>query len=252
MSLTVKQVAELSGVTVRTLHHYDHIGLVKPARRSAAGYRLYEDEDLERLQEVLFYRELGFGLREIRRMCERPDRDRRAVLLHHRDLLHERMDRIAAMVDAVEAALDADGRGVTMDRNEMFEVFGDFDPRDHETEVETRWSGPLLDESRRRTGGYGKAQWQQIKAEGDGIALAFAAHLRRGDEPSDDAVVGIAESHRSHIDRWFYPCSTAMHVGLATLYVSDPRFQEYWDKHEPGLAAYVKAAIEANAARTPD
>lgn len=252
MSLTVKQVASLAGVTVRTLHHYDQIGLLKPSRRSPAGYRLYEDRDLERLQEVLFYRELGFGLEEIGELARRPEHDRRAALLHHRELLDTRIHRLEAMVDAVDRALHAEQTGVRMSKEEMFEVFGDFDPTEHEAEVEARWSGPALDESRRRTGRYGKAQWQQIKDEAEGLAKAFAAHLRAGDEPTGSAVVGIAESHRAHIDRWFYPCSRPMHVGLARMYVEDPRFRDYWDRHEPGLASYVQVAIEANAARSEE
>jgi DNA-binding transcriptional MerR regulator len=245
--LTVKQVAEVSGVTVRTLHHYDQIGLLSPSTRSRAGYRLYDDRDLQRLQEVLFYRELGFGLAEIREVTGRPEHDRKAALSHHRELLSARIVHLRAMIEAVETALDAEKRGVTMTKEELFEVFGDFDPTQHEPEVEERWSGQLLDESRQRTRKYGKTQWQQIKNEGDGIAIAFAAHFRAGDAPDDEAVVGIAESHRGHIERWFYPCPPEMHVGLAQMYVGDPRFKEYWDKHEAGLAEYVKAAIEANA-----
>jgi DNA-binding transcriptional MerR regulator len=195
---------------------------------------------------VLFYRELGFGLETIREMTGRPEHDRKSALSHHRELLSARIAHLRAMIVAVDAALDAEDRGITMNREDMFEVFGDFDPTQHEAEVEERWSGPLVDESRRRTRTYGKAQWQQIKDEGEGIAIAFAAHLRVGDAPTEGTVVGIAESHRRHIDRWFYPCPPQMHAGLAQMYVGDPRFKEYWDKHEPGLAEYVKAAIEAN------
>lgn len=244
--LTVSEVARLAGVTVRTLHHYDRIGLVPPSARSRSGYRLYDDADLERLQEVLFYRELGFGLDRIRELARGPDHDRGGALRHQRTLLAARRQRLDAMIDAVDAALDAHGKGVTMTREEMFEVFGDEDPSRYEAEVEERWSGPLLEESKRRTRTYDKEQWQAIKDEGDALARAFADTFEAGHAASSPEATHIAERHRLHIDRWFYPCSRAIHVGLADMYVADARFTDYWDRHAVGLAAFVKAAIEAN------
>jgi len=248
MGLTVSQVARVSGVTVRTLHHYDQIGLLTPGSRSAAGYRLYLDGDLERLQEILFYRELGFGLDEIREMADRPDHDRAVALRHQRALLSSRVVHLEAMIEAVDAALEAEGSGMKMSKEDMFEVFGDFDPKTYEEEVEEKWSGPLLAESRRRTGQYGKEQWKAIKAEEEDIGTAFAESLADGADPSSPGARAVAEQHRLHIDRWFYPCSHAMHAGLGQMYVADARFTAYWDKFAPGLADFVKSAIEANLA----
>ena len=151
MSLTVGQMAEVAGVTVRTLHHYDALGLLTPGARSAAGYRLYEDADCERLQEILFYRELGFGLEEINVILRNPEYDRSSALKNQRDLLVLRKDRLQTMIGAVETALDAQEKGITMTKEEMFEVFGDFDPKVHEAEVEERWAGSVLEQSKRRT-----------------------------------------------------------------------------------------------------
>jgi len=248
MGLTVSQVARTSGVTVRTLHHYDEIGLLSPSSRSAAGYRLYLDPDLERLQEILFYRELGFALDEIRGMAERPDHNREAALRHQRALLSSRVTHLEAMIDAVDAALEAERSGFKMSKEEMFEVFGDFDPKAYEEEVEERWSGPLLAESKRRTGRYGKEQWKAIKAEEKEIGDAFAASLASGADPASAEARAVAERHRLHIDRWFYPCPHPMHAGLAQMYVADARFAAYWEKFGPCLADFVKDAIEANAA----
>src|SRR5512132_4642698 len=111
MSLTVSQLAKLAGVSVRTLHHYDEVDLVRPSARSEAGYRLYEHADLERLQQVLFFRELGFPLEEIGRIVRSPDFDVRSALLMQRELLRERAERVEQLRKAVEAALDAVEKG---------------------------------------------------------------------------------------------------------------------------------------------
>ena len=249
MRLTVGQMAEVAGVTVRTLHHYDALGLLTPGARSEAGYRLYGDVDFERLHEILFYRELGFGLDEIKAILQDPEHDRGKALRHQRDLLVIRKDRLQTMIGAVETALDAHEKGITMNKEEMFEVFGDFDPEVHEAEVEERWAGPALEQSKRRTRTYGKNQWKEAMAEGESISVELAELLRAGDAPEEEEAMDLAERHRLHIDRWFYECSHEMHAGLGSMYVADPRFTEYYEKYAPGLAEFSKSAIHANRAR---
>ncbi len=249
MSLMVGQMAEVAGVTVRTLHHYDALGLLTPGARSAAGYRLYEDADCERLQEILFYRELGFGLEEINVILRNPEYDRAGALRHQRDLLVLQKDRLQTMIGAVETALDAQEKGITMTKEEMFEVFGDFDPKVHEAEVEERWAGAALEQSKRRTRTYGKDQWKEAMAEGESITTELAERLSAGEAPEGVATMDLAERHRLHIDRWFYECSHEMHAGLGSMYTADARFTEYYEKYAPGLAEFVKSAIHANRAR---
>lgn len=250
MTLTVGQLAELSGVTVRTLHHYDSVGLLAPKARSSAGYRLYEHEDCERLQEILFYRELGFELGEIRSLLGDSAYDRSGALHQQRDLLVTRTKHLQAMIGAIDTALDAQEKGLAMTKEEMFDVFGDFDPKLHEAEVEQRWAGAAVDESRRRTRRYGKDQWREAIEEGESIVTAFAEQLEAGATPAGAPAMDLAEEHRQHIGRWFYECSPAMQAGLGELYASDPRFMGYYEKYAPGLANFVKAAIDANRARS--
>ncbi len=145
MALKVSEVARLAGVSIRTLHHYDEIGLVRPSGRSAAGYRLYAQKDLEQLQQVLFFRELEFPLDEIRRIIGSPSFDVGAALRMQRQLLTERAIRIKALIAAVDAAIHSIKKGTTLTNEERFEVFGDFDPSKYEDEVRERWG------SRRRT-----------------------------------------------------------------------------------------------------
>lgn len=136
-----------------------------------------------------------------------------------------------------------------MNEADMFEVFGDFDPREHEAEVEERWSGELLDESRRRTSRYTKEQWTEAMAEGDAVTKDFAAAMRAGEPADGGAAMDVAERHRRHIDRWFYPCSYEIQLGLADMYVADVRFTATYEKVEAGLAPYVRDAIRANTER---
>jgi DNA-binding transcriptional MerR regulator len=250
MALTVSQVARLAKVSVRALHHYDEIGLLRPSERSEAGYRLYTQEDLQRLQQVLFFRELEFPLEEIRRILGDPSFDLRSALLMQRQLLSERSARLDALVSAVDAALDSLEKGEAMEQEKMFEAFGDFDPAKYEAEVKERWGDTeAYKESARRTKRYTKQDWQDMKAELDRISKALAELLGAGLAPTDVAAMDLAEAWRQHISKWFYPCSYAMHRGLGEMYVSDQRFTENIDRLRPGLARFTRDAIIANAER---
>ena len=250
MTYTVGEVARATGVTVRTLHHYDEIGVLNPSNRSASGYRIYGEGDLERLQEILFFRQLGFGLDEIRLSLGDPSLDRREVLLRQRSLMADQVGKLRRMVDAIDAALDAIDEGTDMDKKDMFEVFGDFDPADHEKEAEERWGGTdAFKESQRRTKSYGKEQWKELGAEGKLIGEKLAELMATGAEPTSEGAMDLAEQHRQHISRWFYDCSYEIHIGLGEMYVADPRFTKYWDAFHPGLAVFTRDAFVANAAR---
>lgn len=247
--MRVGDVARLAGITVRSLHHYDEIGLVSPRRRTASGYRLYERSDVERLQEVLFFRELGFSLDEIKGVVDEPDYQRRRALGAHRRMLIGRIERLRAMVAVIDRTLDTE-KGDTMRERDMLEVFGDFDPGDHAAEVEERWGDTdAYRHSTQRTANHTKADWKRIKEEAGEIDRAFAG-LRNDGIPADsDAAMEVAERHRRHIQDWFYDCGYEMHAGLGEMYVTDPRFTAKFDATAPGLAAYVGDAIAANADR---
>lgn len=252
MGLTVSQVSKLSGVSVRTLHHYDEIGLLRPSGRTGAGYRLYGDRELQRLQQVLFFRELGFPLDEIARIMRDPDFDLQSALLMQRQLLEEKATRTKALIAAVDAALQSIERGTTMTREEMFEVFGDFDPSKYEEEAKQRWGeSNAYKESARRTARYGKKEWQQIKAEGEALNQDLARAMAAGIKPADRQAMDLAERHRQYISRWFYDCGYQIHRGLGDMYVADERFTQTYDRVSPGLAAYLRQAIHANADRNP-
>jgi DNA-binding transcriptional MerR regulator len=244
---TVGDVAEVARVTVRTLHHYDEIGLLRPTARSGSAYRLYSDADLARLQQILFYRDLGFALDDVARILRDPTFDRRRALTAQRALVAAKRQRLDAMLALIDKTLDALDNGTAMKPEEMFEVFGDFDPHAHDAEVRERWGEtPEFAESARRTRRYTKDDWTAIKSEGAAIVEDFRKAFVAGARPHDREVRAIAERARLHIDRWFYPCSRQMHAGLGRMYVDDSRFAHHYEKHAAGLAQFVCDAIRAN------
>lgn len=249
--LTVGRLAELAGVTVRTLHHYDEIGLVQPSARTAGGYRAYSAADVERLRQVLLYRRLGFGLREVADLVSDPDVDAVAHLRRQRSLLLERQEEVAAMVAAIDKELEARAMGINLTPKEQLEIFGtDKVGGEWAEEAEQRWGETdAWQQSQRRATRYTKDDWARIKAEADENVQALAAALRAGLPADGHDATGLAERHRQHISRYFYDCGYPMHRGLADMYLADERFTRNYEDVEPGLAQYVHDAIHANADR---
>ena len=247
---TVSDVADLTGVSVRTLHHYDAVGLLNPSRRTAAGYRLYNDADLARLQEVLFFRELGLPLDDIAALLAGGAFDRRAALELQREMLVAKVARLRAMIASIDRTLEAHEKGRLMDKKEMFDVFGDFDPADYDDEVKERWGETdAYQESARRTARYTKADWERFKAESEQIGADAARLMDEGVPAGDPRATDLAEQARLQIDTWFYPCPHEMHVNLAEMYIADPRFTATYERIHEGMAQYWHDAILANAAR---
>jgi len=246
----IGEVARLSHVSVRTLHHYDAIGLLAPSARSPAGYRQYSGTDLQRLQQILFYRELGFALEEIAEILADPAAGTDDHLRRQHRLLRERRARDAALLGAIEREMEARKMGISLTPEEQFEIFGTDKLAEYTEEAEQRWGDTeAWKQSQRRTAAYTKEDWMAIKAEADASIAGFAEAIRAG-EPADGTVaMDLAETHRQHISRWFYDCGYEMHRGLAELYVSDPRYIAEYDKIEPGFSGYVHDAMLANADR---
>jgi DNA-binding transcriptional MerR regulator len=250
VSYSVGQVAGFAGVTGRTLHHYDDIGLLAPSERSHAGHRRYSDADLDRLQQILFYRELGFPLEEVAALLDDPHADPRAQLRRQHELLTARIEQLQKMAAAVEHAMEARRMGINLTPEEKFEVFGDKDPEAHAEEAERRWGGTdAYTESQRRAATYTKDDWKRMQAEVASWGERYDALMAAGEPSSGEAAMAMAEEHRRHITKWFYECTYEAHQGLADMYVSDERFKEFYDSMRPGLAEHLREAITANAAR---
>jgi MerR family transcriptional regulator, thiopeptide resistance regulator len=247
---SVGEVAEVTGVTVRALHHYDEIGLLRPSSRSEAGYRRYDDTDLQRLQQILFYRELGFSLEDIEAILAAPEIRPTDHLQRQHRLLTERIKRLEAMVTAIEYTMEALRMGISLTPEERFEVFGDWAPEDYAEEAEQRWGDtkPYV-ESQRRVATYSKEDWLRIKNEAADLEERFAAALTGGVAADSSAAMHLAEEHRQQIVHNYYDCTYEIHRGLAEMFVADPRFRARYEEIAPGLAEFVAAAIRANANR---
>ncbi|ORT59038.1 MerR family transcriptional regulator [Streptomyces sp. CB03238] len=250
MSYSVGQVAAFAHVTVRTLHHYDEIGLLSPSGRSHAGHRRYDDADLDRLQQIRFYRELGFPLDQVAVLLDDPDADPREHLRRQRELLSARIAELQKMAEAVEHAMEAKKMGINLTPEERFEVFGDKDPEQYAEEAEQRWGNTeAYRESQRRAARYTKADWQRMQEQNADWGVRYQALMSEGEPPTGERAMDVAEEHRRQIATWFYECPFEMHRCLADMYVSDERFTAFYDAMRPGLAEHLHAAIHANADR---
>ncbi|GAA4352579.1 MerR family transcriptional regulator [Angustibacter luteus] len=246
----VGEVAAMAGVSVRTLHHYDQIGLLRPSGRTAAGYRLYDDGDLARLHDVLAYRELGFGLDQIAALLDDPQADPASHLREQHRLVRDRIGRLENVLSHLEKMLEAEQMGINLTPSEQLEVFGEgWRGEELAAEAEERWGDTdAWRQSRRRTARWSKQDWLAIRAETEALEAELAQAMRDGVPATDERALDLAERHRRGIER-FYDCSPTMHRGLADLYLADPRFTRHYEDVATGLAQYVHDAVHANADR---
>lgn len=242
---TIGDVARFAGITVRTLHHYDHIGLLTPSERRGNGYRGYTDADISRLQQILAYRELDLGLDEIRRLLVEPD-DAVTAFREARRRVADQVGRLQRIAESLDAAIEAETKGTNMTPEEKLQAFGDFDPDEHAEEARERWGGTdAYAESERRTGSYTVDDWKQVSAEADEVNQGFLQLIASGTPADSVEAAALVDTHRAHITKWFYECTPGIHAGLGAMYVADERFRTNINKAGEGLAEYQSAAIAA-------
>lgn len=248
--MQVGAVSKLVGVSVRTLHHYDEIALVVPSGRTPKGYRTYSSVDVERLHQVLTYRELGFPLEVVAALLDDPAVDAMAHLRRQRDLLNQRIDHLHAMAAAVDKMMEAKKMGMQLTPEEQREIFGDNWPgEEYAAEAEQRWGETdAWKQSQERTASFTKDDWKAIKDEADVLEADFADAMQRGVDADSAEAGALAERHRATIAR-HYDCNHEMQVNLAEMYIADERFAKHYNDIASGLAQYVRDVIVANAAR---
>jgi MerR family transcriptional regulator, thiopeptide resistance regulator len=240
---TVSRLAEMAGVSVRTLHHYDEIGLLRPAARSAAGYRLYGERDLLRLQQILFFRELDFALDDIRRILDDPAFDPLAALENHRQMLLERAARIGRLLTTIDRTISKLTENDMDDKVTDEELYAGFTAEQrerYEREVREQYDPELVAESNRRARNMSRAQWQALREEGEEVHLALAGLMDR--PPDDPAVQALIGRHYAMMNQ-FYPVSAEIYRGLGQLYISNEEFRAFYDKVRPGLADFLQPAM---------
>ncbi|MGV9347185.1 MerR family transcriptional regulator [Streptomyces spiralis] len=257
MSYSVGQVAAFAGITVRTLHHYDRAGLLSPSARSRAGYRLYDDGDLARLQQVLFYRELGFSLDEIATILKDPQANALEHLRARQLRLGEEIARLQRLAEVAERAIEVQQTGVSLTPEERFEVFGEiaFD-LSYATQAQLKWADSEGQrESMARAAAHTKEDWRLLMREAAAWRAELLAAFDDGEPADGERAMDLAEEHRLHISRWFTSCPPDIHRRIADDMVADPRAFALVvppSQQRPGLAAYLGKAVHANASRRTD
>ena len=250
MEYSIQALARLAGVTTRTLRWYDREGLLHPARLTPAGYRLYGPEEVDRLQQVLFYRELGLGLSAIRSLLDDPAYDRQAALQSHLRELEARRARLDALILTVQKTLRDEKGGTRMSDREKFECFKSRLLQEHETaygaEVRARYGDQEADRAYARLSALTWEEYRSWEALGDRILAELAAAVRSGADPAGAAGAALAELHREWLGFSWEVYTPQAHRGLAALYTQDPRFTAYYDREVSGCAAFLRAAVEAH------
>ena len=250
MEYTVKELADLAGVTPRTLRWYDREGLLHPARLTPAGYRLYGPEEVDRLQQVLFYRELGLGLSAIRSLLDDPAYDRQAALQSHLRELEARRARLDALILTVQKTLRDEKGGTRMSDREKFECFKSRLLQEHETaygaEVRARYGDQEADRAYARLSALTWEEYRSWEALGNRILAELAAAVRSRADPAGEAGAALAELHREWLGFSWEVYTPQAHRGLAALYTQDPRFTAYYDREVSGCAAFLRAAVETH------
>jgi DNA-binding transcriptional MerR regulator len=239
---TVKQLSELASITVRTLHHYDDIDLLKPSKVGANGYRYYDDAALLRLQQILFYREIGLELMQIRDILDSPDFDLVSALRSHRAAIRDRQNRLENLIETIDSTIQRLEGKTTMSDKKLFEGFSEEQQKEYEREARLRWGPQNVNESVKRWNNYSKAQQEAIMAEGGEIYTDWVRALEAGLPATSDEIKRIVERWHDNI-RHFYEPTLDILRGLGELYNTDPAFMATFHKFHPDLPPYLQETI---------
>ena len=238
MKLQIKDFAELTGVSVRTLHYYDEIGLLRPSEvDEGSGYRYYDSSCLDRMREILFYRELDFTLKSIAQILSSPDYDKEQALRKQRQLLVLKKNRLEKLIAAIDCAEKGD-----------FEMNNEYEKtrKQYADEARERWDDTAAyKESERRTANYTADDWSKLSAGMDAIMEDFADLKAEGVAPDDERARLQVEKLKEFITERMYTCTDDILSGLGQMYVADERFTRNIDKHGEGAAAYVSECIKS-------
>ncbi|WP_145321273.1 MerR family transcriptional regulator [Paenibacillus xylanexedens] len=239
MAMKVKEVAELASISVRTLHHYDEIGLLTPDEVTSAGYRLYSDANLERLQQILFFKELDFSLKEIKKIINNPSFDPEEALNMHRLILLEKRQRLDQMIATIDKTVLHVRGEIKMTAKEQFEGF-DFSQNPYEQEARERWGDHAVDQANQKLHSQSGEKQKALSDQMNEIYKHLAA-LRHTEPASAEAQAGIKEWYTLLNQMGSY--SPEAFRGLGQMYVDDERFTRNIDQFGDGLAVFMRDAM---------
>ncbi len=237
--MKINDAAKLSGVTVRTLHYYDEIGLLTPSEVSETGYREYDEASLEKLQVILFFRELEFSLQDIKEIMQNPTYDRQEALCRHRELLLQKRERMDKLLQLLEQTIKGE-KTMSFQEFDMSEI--EKSKKKYANEVKERWGHTqAYRESEERTKDFNHKKWSQLDEAGLKLLKRFAdnRHL----SPNSDTALSLVNDWKNYISDNFYTCTNEILAGLGLMYSADQRFTENLDKNGEGTAEFMAAAI---------
>ena len=236
MKMQIKEFAEFTGVSVRTLHYYDEIGLLVPAFvDKATGYRFYDDNSVLRMQEILFYRELDFSLKSIGQILSSPDYDKNEALKQQKHLLILKKERLERLICAIDGAM----RGET-----VMKMFDNREFEKHKAEAKEKWGKTeAYREHTERTGNYSGQKWKDLAEDMDRIMGAFARCKEENGTPDCAEAQELVKMLQDHITGNYYRCTNEILAGLGQMYTADERFRNNIDRHGEGTAAFIREAI---------
>ena len=237
MKMQIKEFAEFTGVSVRTLHYYDEIGLLTPAFVDrSTGYRFYDEQSLLRMQEILFYRELDFSLKSIGEILSAPNYDKTEALKEQKHLLTLKKERLERLISAIDSAVKGENVMTAFDNSE-FEKY--------KVEAQEKWGKTdAYKEHAERTKNYSKQKWNDLAEGMDHIMAEFAVCMKNGETPDSIGAQELVKTLQNHITENYYLCTNEILAGLGQMYVADERFKSNIDKHADGTATFICEAIE--------
>ena len=237
MKMMIKEFAEFTGVSVRTLHYYDEIGLLKPAFvNEHSGYRYYNEHSLVRMQEILFYRELDFSLKSIAEILSSPNYDKTKALTEQKKLLTLKKERLERLISAIDGAAKGENIMKTFDNSEF---------ENYRQEVKEKWgSTDAYKEHTEKTKDYSKDKWNNLADKMNEILAEFSVCMKNGATADSTEVQSLVKMLQSHITENYYLCTNEILAGLGQMYVADGRFRNNIDRHADGTAAFIREAIE--------
>lgn len=247
MKYTVRELSLLANVSGRTLRYYDEIGLLPPAGTTEAGYRLYGESEVDMLQQIMFYRELGFALDDIKRIVTAADFNIIAALHAHRQMLLERRNQMNALIKTVESTIASHERGKTMKDSKKFEGFKkklvDDNEQKYGQEIRERYGDGTVDASNKKLMGMSEEDYAKAEALSSAISTGLKEALAGGD-PASEAAQNVCELHKQWLCLYWAQYSSEAHMGLGEMYVADERFKKYYDDIAPGAAEFLRDALK--------
>ena len=235
--MQIKEFAQFTGVSVRTLHYYDEIGLLPPAFVDrSTGYRFYDDNSVLRMQEILFYRELDFSLKSIKEMLSSPNYDKTEALKEQKYLLTLKKERLERLISAIDSAVTG---------GNIMNAFDNSEFEKHKTEAKEKWGQTsAYQEYERKTKGYSKDKQNDLADGMDRIMAEFAQCMKKGEAPDSATAQALVKTLQTHITENYYLCTNEILAGLGQMYVGDARFKHNIDKHADGTAVFISEAIK--------